>query len=264
MLIVGEKINTARPGIEGAVISRKATFIQDLALRQKLCGADVLDLNCTTLRHREPDALRWLVETVQTVVNEPVCLDSPNPLALEAALQVHKGRAIINAISAEESRYQMLIPLVKAYDCKVVALCFDDTGVPNTVEEELQIARSLVERLVGDGVDFEDIYVDPFIRSIGQDEHWGNFGLEIIRRIREEFPKVHILCGISNISYGMPARSLLNRTFLTLAIYAGLDGAILDPENKGLMASLRSTETLLQKDPGFRRYLMAFREGLLT
>ncbi|MBC9783664.1 methyltetrahydrofolate cobalamin methyltransferase [Heliobacterium chlorum] len=264
MLIVGEKINTGRPGIEGAIISRNVALIQDLALRQKLSGADVLDLNCTTMRHREPEGLSWLVETVQTVVNEPVCLDSPNPVALEAALKVHRGRAFINAISAEETRYRTLIPLVKQYRCKVIALCLDDQGVPETVDQEIAVANRLMERLTQDGVDVDDVYLDPLIRPVGQGEHWGNFSLEVIRRLRGEFPAMHIICGVSNISYSLPARALLNRTFLTLAISAGLDGAILDPENKNLMASLRAAEALLQKDPGFRRYVLAFREGQLT
>lgn len=264
MLIVGEKINTGRPGIEGAVLSRDVAFIQDLALRQKLCGADILDINCSTLRQREPEGLAWLVETVQNVSAEPVCLDSPNPVALEAALAVHRGRAFINAISAEESRYRMIIPLVKQYRCRVVALCLDDHGVPETIDQEMEVAYSLVNRLVCDGVAFEDIYLDPLIRPIAQGEHWGTFALEVIRRIRNEFPQVHFMCGLSNISFGMPVRSLLNRTFLTLAIGAGLDGAILDPENKSLMSSLRAAEVLLQKDPGYRQYLMAFREGQLS
>ncbi|KAB2951847.1 methyltetrahydrofolate cobalamin methyltransferase [Heliorestis acidaminivorans] len=264
MLIVGEKINTSRQGIEKAVLSRNAVHIQDLTLRQKLSGAHIMDLNCTTLRQREPESLAWLVETVQNIAGDPVCLASPNPVAIEAALKVHQGRAWLNAISAEQNRYRIFIPLVKQYNCRVIALCLDDRGVAETIEEQVDVSLRLVDKLVKDGVAIEDIYLDPMLRAIAHGEHWAVFALEVIKRLRQELPQVHIICGLSNVSFGLPVRSLLNRTFLTLAIGAGLDSAILDPENKTIMSSLRAVQVLMQKDAGFREYLMSFHEGLLT
>ncbi|QGG49099.1 dihydropteroate synthase [Heliorestis convoluta] len=264
MLIIGEKIHTSRPGIESAVLSHNAALIQELTLRQKLSGAHVMDLNCTTLRQKEPEGLAWLVETVQNIVDDPVCLDSPNPLAIEGALKVHRGRAWLNAISAEESRYRIFIPLVKQYHCRVIALCLDDRGLAETVEEQVDVSLRLVDRLLSDGVQMDDIYLDPLLRPVVHGEHWAAFALEVIQRLRKELPDVHILCGLSNVSFGLPVRSLLNRTFLTLAIGAGLDSAILDPENKTIMSSLRAAQALMQKDPGFREYMMSFHEGLLT
>lgn len=264
MLIVGEKINTGRPGIESAILKRDVAFIQNVALRQKMCGAGYLDINCTTMRHKEPEALAWVVETVQTAVDIPICIDTPNIDALAAGLAVHKGRAMINAISGETDRYQSLISLIKNHHCRVIALCIDDRGVPESIGQEAEVAGNIIHRLQSDGVALEDIFIDPLVRPVSDGEKWGTFVMHVIQEIKKVNPNVNFMCGLSNISFGLPMRSLLNRVFLVLAMGAGLNGAILDPENKPLMAALRAAMVLTDQDEGFREYLVAFREGRLS
>ncbi|AOY74950.1 methyltetrahydrofolate cobalamin methyltransferase [Clostridium formicaceticum] len=264
MIIVGEKINTSLKGVKEAVKSRDVAFIQQRAVEQDKNGADYIDVNCGTLVNEEVEALPWLVETVQQVVDKPCCIDSPNPAAIEAALKVHKGKAMINSITAEKSRYDKIVPLVKAYKSNVVALTMnDESGIPEDTETRVAIGKNLIDRLSKDGVPIEDIYIDPLIQPISTSSNMGIVALDSIKGIKEAYPEIHFMCGLSNISFGLPKRGLLNYTFLVLCMMAGLDGAILDPGNKQMMAMIVAAEALLNKDQFTMNYLKAFRAGLL-
>lgn len=264
MLIVGEKINTSRKGLGTAVKERDAAFIQELAREQVANGANYVDVNCGTLIHEEVEALTWLVKTVQEVVDVPLCIDSPNPSAIEAALAVHKGKALINSITNEQERYEVILPLIKKYGCSVVALCIDDEiGMPKDTETRCLVARKLVGRLLTDGVPVQDIYVDPLIQPISTSGEAGLWALETIKYVTGEFPGIHTICGLSNVSYGLPIRWLLNQTFLVMAMNSGLDAAILDPGNKKMMAQVYAAQAILNKDEFCMQYLTAFRDGKL-
>lgn len=263
MLIVGERINTSRKAIEPAVRARDVEFIQNEARNQVASGATYVDVNAGTLVSEEPEALAWLVQTVQAVVDVPLCIDSPNPIAIEAALKVHKGRAMVNSITAERERYSAIVPLVKEYGCKIVALCMDDSGMPETGEQRFEIARKLVEDLARDGVEEERIYIDPLVRPVSTGADFGVIVLDTIRRVTTELDGVHTICGLSNISFGLPTRKLLNRTFLVMAMTAGLDAAILDPTDREIMALVIASEALLGKDDFCMNYITAQREGKL-
>lgn len=263
MIIVGEKINSSLKGVQEAVQGRDAEIIQRLAVSQAANGAHFIDVNCGTLED-EPEGLRWLVETVQKVVDKPCCIDSPNPLALANALKVHKGKPLINSITAEAERYKAVIPLVKEFNAGIIALVQDDEhGMPKDAPTRIEVGKNLIERLVQDGVPYEDIYVDPLIQPISVHGDMALVALETIKGIKDVCPKVHFMCGLSNVSYGLPKRSLINSTFLVICIYAGLDGAILDPENKQMMGMIRAAEALLDRDPRLKSYLKAYRSGLL-
>ncbi len=258
MIIIGELINTSRKKIGPAVQGRDVEAIQDLARKQVQAGAAYLDVNAGTISN-EPEALSWLVRTVQAAVDAPLCLDSPNPRALEAALQVHRGPALVNSITAEREKFQALLPLLVQHRAKVVALCMDDRGIPETVEGRIEIAGDLAKRLAEAGIQMEDIFFDPLVKPVSVSYQYGKEVLEAIRQIRQKYPQSHIACGLSNVSFGMPDRKLLNQAFLVLCMANGLDSVILDPLDKTIMSLLTASETLLGQDPYCRKYLAFYR-----
>jgi 5-methyltetrahydrofolate--homocysteine methyltransferase len=260
LLIVGELINSSRKNIQPAVESRDGAFIQDVASKQVEAGAGFVDVNAGTFVDEEPALLSWLVTTVQDHTGCACSIDSANPKAIEAALAVHKGKAMVNSITLEESRYRGIVPLVVRYGCKVVALAMDGRGIPETARARAEISGELVRRLTADGVAREDIYLDPLVQPISTNSNNGTVVLDTIRFISEDLG-VNSICGLSNVSYGLPVRSLVNRTFLVLAMGAGLQAAIINPLDKRLMSLLRAAEALLGRDAFCRRYLSAFRKG---
>ena len=264
MVIVGEKINTSLKGITEAIKAKDKEFIQELALRQSKQGSDYIDVNCGTLIDVEEEMLPWLVEIVQEVVDKPCCIDSPNPKALESALKVHKGVPMINSITAEKSRYDDVIKLVKQYDAKIVALLIDDAnGISPSDEVRTKIGIELINKMHEDGIQYENMYIDPLIQPISTDSNMGLVALNTIANIKQNFPEVHFMCGLSNISFGLPNRGLLNRTYLAMCMHAGLDGAVLDPGNSKMMSMIFAGEALLNKDRFTKKYLKAHRKGLL-
>ena len=264
MIIIGEKINTSIKSVQSAVEAMDAKAVQDIATKQVEAGADYIDVNCGTFPFKEPELLEWLVNTVQEVVDVPLCIDSPNPKALVFALKANKnGKPLINSITGERERYNSILPLVLEYDTSIIALCMDDDGMPETADDRVKIADRLVESMAKEGVKLEDIYLDPMVRPLGTGSHYGVVAIQTIKKIMEEFPGVHTTCGLSNISFGLPARKLINQAFLISAIGAGLDSAILDPLDKKIMSFVYAAELLHGKDDFCLNYLTAFREGKL-
>ena len=260
MLIVGELINTSRKNIEPAVASKDRAFIADVAKRQVEAGAAFVDVNAGTFVDEEVNLLPWLVQVVQEETNSPCSIDSANPKAIEAALAVHKGKAMVNSITLEKARYEGIVPLVAKYGCSVVALCMDENGIPETAQDRIRIAKTLVQRLTSDGVNRGDIYLDPLVQPVSTNSRNGVTVLETIRGITEELG-ANCICGLSNVSYGLPIRPLINRTFLVLAMGAGLGAAIINPLDKKLMALLKAAEALLNRDAFCKQYLTAYRKG---
>lgn len=223
-----------------------------------------MDVNAGMFTGEEPERLVWLVNTIQEVTDAPFSIDSPNPKAIEAALKANKNpKPIINSITDEKERYDAIMPLAVQFNTGIIALCMDDTGMPETIDERVVIAERLIGKLTKEGIAMEDIYIDPLIRPIGTGSHYGVVAIETIRRVKSEFPSVHIACGLSNISFGIPARKLMNQAFLVAAMAAGMDGAILDPLDKKLMSFMYATEALMGLDDYCMNYLTKFREGEL-
>ena len=264
MIIVGEKINTSRKTIAEAVEKRNADVIRKIARQQAKAGADYIDVNAGTFLDREVEYLPWLVETVQSAVDRPLCLDSPNPQALERALRVHSGEAMINSISLEKDRYENLLPVVMRQPCKVVALCMARASMPTSPQDRIQVASELVDRLTGSGVPLENIFVDPLVQPISVDVGMGPAVLDAIAGIVQRHPGVQTICGLSNISYGLPARRLINRNFFSLAIERGLTAAILDPTDSEMMSVLLTVEMLLGRDEYCSAFIEAYVQGLFT
>ena len=269
MLVVGERINTSRkvnkePVIETAVRNRDEEYVRKLARDQEEAGAGYIDLNCGTLHEGEEEALEWLTVTAQAAVSAPLCFDSPNPAAIRRAIAAYdssRGPAMINSITAEAERYANILPLVLKHRTKVIALAMDDSGIQADGEKRFAVATKLVKDMLAAGVPADDIYVDPLTFPIGTGSDVGLTMLDVIRRLKGEFPDVHVSAGISNVSHGMPNRKILNETMMVLAMGAGLDAAIIDPLDRTMMALIAAAEAILGRDDFSMNYITLAREG---
>lgn len=261
MLIVGERINTSRKQISPAVEKLNAIAVQEEAKKQVEAGANMVDVNCGTLFDREVEVMDWLVKTVQSAVDVPLCIDTPNPVVLEAGLKIHRGKALVNSITAEKNRYNAMVPLVREYQAAVVALCISEAGMPRTVDDRLRVVDNLVERLSIDKIPLEDIYIDPLVQPVATEPENGRIAINTVQRIVENYPGIHTICGLSNISFGLPCRRLLNQVFLSMLLAAGLDGVILDPLDRMLMSVLQGSRVITADDQYGMEYIHAFRRG---
>lgn len=260
MIIIGELINASRKQIAPAIENKDADTIQKIAKDERENGADFIDVNAGVFVGKESDYLKWLVTTVQETVEAPCCLDSPDPKAIETALSIHKGVPMINSISLEKERYEALLPVVSGTECKVVALCMSDKGMPETTDDRVSIADELINKLLKNNVPLDNIYVDPLVQPVSTKDSYGIEFLNAIEKIINKFPGVHTICGLSNISFGLPERKFLNQTFMVMAITKGLDAAIVNPLDKGMMAKIVAAETLAGKDEYCSQYLQAWRD----
>ena len=265
MIIIGEKINSSSKHVQSAIDKRDSAAITALALAQREAGAAYIDINAGIFSEDEPERLAWLVSIIQEKFDTRFSLDTSNSEALQAALAVNRNKKpLVNSITAQEERFRTFLPLIIQYKTSVVALCIDDTGLPGTADGRVDIAARFVERLTGEGVRLDDIFLDPVIRPIGTDPRSGVIAIETIAECKKRWPGIHILCGISNISYGIPARSHMNRTFLAAAAMAGLDAAILDPLDCALGQTILAINALTGADTNCAEYIKNYREGALN
>ena len=263
MKIIGEKINGTRKQVGAAIASRDADFIRSLACKQAEAGAAWLDVNAGTTPDREPDDLLWLVRLVQEAVDLPLSLDSANPKALSAAIGEVKRTPLINSISGEPDRLSGVLPIAAEQGCEVIALAMDDKGIPADVASRMAVVRNLIAATRAAGLPDAKVYVDPLVMTIATNTECGHIALDTIRAVHATYPQVHISTGLSNVSFGLPKRALINRTFLTLAMAAGMDTAIADPLDRELKAALLATDLLLGRDKHCLGYTRAYRAGLL-
>jgi 5-methyltetrahydrofolate--homocysteine methyltransferase len=262
MIIIGELINASRKKVAEAIQTQDVEAIQSLAVSQAERGADFIDVNAGVFGDKEKASLKWLVQVVQDCVDKPCCIDSPNPHAIEDALAGHKGVPMINSISLEQRRYEDMLSLLKGGECKIIALCTSDSGAPKLAEERVETARELVEKLVHNKFSPQNIYVDPMVQAISTSSDHGASFLASVRKIKASLG-VNTVCGLSNISFGLPERKHINRTFMAMAIAMGLDAAIVDPLDKKMMATIITAGTLAGNDNYCRQFLQAYREGLI-
>ena len=261
MIIIGQLINSSRKAIRTAIENQDVQAIMDVAAAETEAGADYIDVNAGTFVDKEPEYLKWLVQAAQEATSAPCAIDSPDPNAIEKALAVHKGAAMINSISLEKDRYENLLPIVRNSELKVIALCMSDDGMPETVEDRLNIADKLVNGLVQNNGSIENIYVDPLVQPISVNNHFGMEFINSVERIMAKFPGIHTACGLSNISFGLPARKFMNQTFMVMAIAKGLDGAIVNPLDKEMMSRIVAAEALVGRDNFCMKYLKSYRSG---
>lgn len=264
MIIVGELINASRKAIKAAIENQDADAIKRIASDQLEAGADYIDVNAGVFLGEEAEYLKWLVETVKSAVDAPCCIDSPDPKAIETALEVHNGTAMVNSISLEKDRYDSLLPIVAGTDLKVVALCMSDEGMPKSTDDRLKIADKLINGLLQKNVPIENIYVDPLVQPVSTNNSYGAEFLNAIEQVVTTFKGIHTMCGLSNISFGLPNRLFLNQTFIGMAIAKGLDGAIINPLDKKMMANIIAATVLAGKDDYCMEYLKAYRANRLN
>ncbi|MBN1368174.1 MAG: dihydropteroate synthase [Dehalococcoidales bacterium] len=264
MLIVGEKINGTRKLVAKAIAERDAAYIKDLALKQVEGGVTWLDVNAGVSPALENEALIWLIDTVQSVTDTTLCLDSANPAALVAATSHVKKTPMINSISGEAKKLAEILPLVSQNKCPVIAQALDDAGIPKDVASRMTIIRRIMEETRKAGIADNNVYIDPLVMSLATNTEAGLIALDTIKTIRVEFPEVHIMPALSNVSFGLPARTVVNQAFLTLAITSGMDCAILDPNDKGLRSAIMATEVIMGRDRYCMNFNRAFRAGRLS
>ena len=261
--VIGERINTSRKLVQAAVADRNTDYIVDDVQKQQAAGATFIDVNAgARIGHEEAD-MRWLLDTIQSVCEIPLALDSPDPAILEMAFAMVKQTPMVNSISLEKERFDAMMPFLDGKDCKIIALCMDDAGMPTSSSDILERAKTLIKALNGVGIGTGNIYVDPLVQPIATDTGKGMMVLEAVRAIKAEFPEVHITGGLSNISYGLPQRHIINRTFVTLMMDAGMDSAIIDPLDKKIMATIHTADMLLGHDQFCMAYLKGVRSGTI-
>jgi cobalamin-dependent methionine synthase I len=263
MIVIGEKINGTRKRVKEAIAAKDTDFIKDLAMKQVKAGADYLDVNAGTAPEKEPDDMIWLINTIQEVTEVPLCLDSANPKALMAGIKAVSKTPMINSLNGEKMRVEGVLPLACEHKTELIVLAMDDNGIPDSIEGRLEIVRRLLEMTREGGLPDEKIYIDPAVTTMGTDINSGNTAFKAIRQILEEFPKVHITGGLSNISFGLPARSIVNQAFATLAISAGMDSAIIDPEDVSLRSMIYAAEMVLGRDKHCLNFTRAYRAGII-
>jgi 5-methyltetrahydrofolate--homocysteine methyltransferase len=258
LVIIGEKINpTGRKKMAEALQAGNLDYVRNLAVEQVKAGADVLDVNVGVAGMDDVALMREIVKLVASCVDVPLCLDSPNPKALEAGLAVVPGKPLVNSVSGEESRLTTILPLVKEHGAAVIGLVMDDDGIPATPEGRLKVAEKIVERAARMGIPIEDIVIDPLVMAVGSDSQAGRVTLRTIELVREKLG-VNINLGASNVSFGLPDRLTVNMAFLALAMGAGATCAITDPMK--LASLIRAADLLLGRDEYGMRYIRYFRQ----
>jgi len=265
MLIIGEKINASRANIAKMVKKRNKEFFQKLALEQIGSGAMMLDINAGTFREDEAGHMKWLIQTVQEVVDVPLCIDSSNNRVIMEGLNVYDwsaGKPLINSVTCEKEKLDSILPLVKKYQCSVIALAMDKNGIPNEPSGRIKIVENLLREFTSRDVSLEKLYMDPLVLPVGANIDNGKISLEVLKRIKELHPDIKTIMGLSNISYGLPERKLINQSFCIMSMHLGLDAVILDSTDQKMMNLMRATNVLLGKDNYCLEYLNAFREGL--
>lgn len=257
-VLIGERINPAgKKKLMESLKTGSMELVKQEALAQVKAGADMLDVNVAAFGVDEVSLLRTAVELVMDLVDVPLCIDSANPAALEAALKIYKGKPLINSVTGEPNSLKKILPVVKEYGAAVVGLVQDEDGIPKTADKRFEIASKIVENAEKIGITRDNIIIDCLTLSIGAEPAAGAHVLEAIRRITKELG-VNTTMGASNVSFGLPDRGLINNIFVTTSIAAGMTCLIVDTEK--IRPSVLAADLILGHDKYARRYITGFRE----
>ena len=258
-VLIGERINPAgKKKLAEALKAGDLDVVRKEALAQVQAGADILDVNVGTFGVDEVALLPRAVQAVMDTVDLPLCLDSSNPDALEAALKVYKGKPLVNSVTGEEHSLKRVLPLIKKYGASVIGLVQDDEGIPRDNERRVRIAHKIVEKVEAAGVSREDLVIDCLAFAIGAEPSSGVAVMEAIRRIKAELG-VNMTMGASNVSFGLPDRELLNNAFVVMAVAAGATCLIVDAAK--VRPIILAADLVLGRDRRARRYIEAYRQG---
>ncbi|MCU0580573.1 MAG: dihydropteroate synthase [Desulfobacterota bacterium] len=257
LVIIGERINpTGRKKLARTLEENDLKMVQEEALAQVRAGAHILDVNVGVSGIDEPQVLAGAVRAIQAVTDVPLCLDSALPQALEAGLEVYRGKALVNSVNGEEVKLDHILPLVRKYGAAVIGLTMDGRGIPRKAEDRLEIAKKIVKRAEKEGISREDIIIDPLAMALSADYLAALETLKALRLIRKELG-VNLTLGLSNISFGLPDRAAVNAAFLQMAVVSGLTCAIMDPTDGVLRQAALLGDLLQGKDENCLCYIAA-------
>jgi 5-methyltetrahydrofolate--homocysteine methyltransferase len=256
-VLIGERINPAgKKALGESLKNRDLSVVRREALEQVAAGADILDVNVGMFGVDEVSLLPEAVKMVTSTVDVPICLDSHNIDALEAALKVCPGKPLVNSVTGEERSLERMLPLIKEYGCSVIGLVQDDEGLPKTAEKRVAIARRIIARAEKVGISRENVLIDCLAFAVSAEPNSGTITIETLDRIKTELG-VNMTLGASNVSFGMPDRALINNAFVTMAIVAGATCLIVDVAK--VKPAVLATDLLLGWDKRARRYITDFR-----
>jgi len=259
-VIIGERINpTGRKLMLKALQEGNFDMVRKDAKSQVEAGAKILDVNAGVPGADEPALLKQVMATVMEVTDVPLCIDTADPEALEAALKSYEGKALINSVNGEERSLEAVLPLVKEYGAAVIGLCMDDDGIPVTADDRLRVASKIIERAGKLGIPAEDIAIDPLALTMGSDHTAGLVAMQTIEKVIAEFG-VNITMGASNISFGLPDRKYINSTFIAMAIHAGLTCPITNPLEPEVSIAIKAADLSMGRDEYGMAWIKAFRE----
>ena len=261
--VIGERINpTGRKLLAAEMADGDYSRVLSDALAQVEAGATMLDVNAGIPMADEPAILAKAIQLVQEVVDVPLAIDSSIVAALEAGLSVYQGKPLVNSVTGEEERLEVVLPLVKKYGAAVVAISNDETGISEDPHVRYEVAKKIVERAADYGIPREDVVVDPLIMPVGAINMAGRSALDLIIRLRNEL-KVNTTCGASNISFGLPNRHGMNAAFLSMAAGAGMTSAMMNPLHAEEMTGIMGANVMNGNDPECRRWIQKFREPVV-
>ena len=258
--VIGERINpTGRKLLAEEMANGNYDRVRSDAIAQIEAGATMLDVNAGIPLANEPKILAESIQLIQSFTDIPLSIDSSIVEALEAGLAVYQGKALVNSVTGEEERLEVVLPLVKKYGAAVVAISNDETGISEDPNERFKVAKKIVERAADFGIDRQDVVVDPLIMPVGAINLAGRSALDLIIRLRSEL-KVNTTCGASNISFGLPNRHGMNAAFLSMAAGAGMTSAIMNPLHSEEMTAILGADVMNGVDPECRKWIKKFRE----
>ena len=263
MIIIGEKINGSIPAVADAIARRDAAFIRERARIQDEAGATFIDCCASVPEAREVETLKWMIDCIQEATDLPISVDSPSARVLAEAWKFCKRPGLFNSVSGEGDKMDVIFPIMKenpGWQC--VALCSDDTGIPKNAADRLRVFDKIMARAGEYGIAPARLHIDPLVEMLCTSENGIATNEEVIATVRARCPGIHITAAVSNISFNLPVRKMINLGFTVLAMKAGLDSAILDPTNRDLMGVIYATEALLGLDEYCMEYISAYREGL--
>ena len=265
MLVIGDRINGTIQSVRKAIVERDGGFIAGLASAQARSGADCIDVNVGIGEgESEHESMRWALEVVRSAVDTPVSLDSSDPAVLESGLRlVGSEGTFLNSVSGEADRMAAVLPLAAGSGCRLVALAMDEGGIPASAPGRVDVCRKILGEARAHGIPDSSVYFDPLVLPVSVDCLQGRITLEAIALIRREFPEAKTVLGLSNVSFGLPRRTLLNQAMLADALFLGLDAALLDPTDSELLSTVYAAEAIAGEDAYCRRYIKAFRAGML-
>jgi 5-methyltetrahydrofolate--homocysteine methyltransferase len=245
-----------------AIAEKNADHIRDLAKKQAEAGATYIDVCASVPEDVELETLKWMIGLVEEVTDTPIAIDSPSAKICAAAIPFCTRPGLINSVSMERDKIDLVFPVIAATQWECVALLSDDTGIPKTMEKRLQVFEALMQKATAYQIAPERLHIDPLIEMLCTSEDGIAKITATMHKIKEQYPSIHLTGGASNISFNLPARKYVNRAFIILAMAAGMDSAILDPLNQDMMGLIYATEALLGQDEFCIEYINAFRSGI--